>query len=119
MKRNVIFITIALLMLLPIAQAKAQIAGQISTDKDNITLSERDGYDVIRTSGANALTRDVGAPELPAVQKSFVIPQDASVVGIDITTSQRTELTPKSLESKTIPYYCRADWLSPLSAALW
>lgn len=99
MKRNVIFITIALLMLLPIAQAKAQIAGQISTDKDNITLSERDGYDVIRTSGANALTRDVGAPELPAVQKSFVIPLDASVVGIDITTSQRTEL-----KGKLTPY---------------
>ncbi len=119
MKRNVIFIAIALLTLLPIAQAKAQIAGQISADKENIVLSEKDGYDVIRMPSSNALTIDVGAPELPAVQKSFVIPLDASVVGIDVTTNQRTDLTPKSLESKTIPYYCRADWLSPLSAALW
>ncbi len=95
MKRNVIFIAIALLTLLPIAEAKAQIAGQISTDKGSITLSEKDGYDVIRIAGSNALTRDVGAPELPAVQKSFVMPLDASVVGIDITTSQRTELRGK------------------------
>lgn len=61
--------------------ARAQITGLVTINKADIRLSERDGYDIIRLAGSDDVTRQVGAPELPVVVKTYVIPLDGKPTG--------------------------------------
>ena len=72
--------------------AKAQITGQINFNEADIDISAQGDYSKIRLEGANGLTRQVGAPELPVIVKTFVIPADAKVTGVDVTVNSRAAL---------------------------
>ena len=72
--------------------AKGQITGQINFNEADIDISAQGDYSKIRLEGANGLTRQVGAPELPVIVKTFVIPADAKVTGVDVTVSSRVAL---------------------------
>ena len=83
--------SIAAFMICVIA-AKAQITGQVSVNLTDVQISAHGDYSKIHLEGANGLTRQVGAPELPVIVKTFVIPADAKVTGVDVTVSSRTAL---------------------------
>ncbi len=72
--------------------AKAQITGQVNVNTADVQISAQGDYSKIHLEGANGLTRRVGAPELPVIVKTFVIPADAKVTGVDVTVSSRTAL---------------------------
>ena len=72
--------------------AKAQITGQINFNEADIDISAQGDYSKIRLEGADGLTGQVGAPELPMIVKTFVIPADAKVTGVDVTVGSRTAL---------------------------
>ena len=88
--RKIIY-SIAAFLVCAIA-AKAQITGHINFNEADIEISAQGDYSKVRLEGANGLTRQVGAPELPVIIKTFVIPADAKVTGVDVTVSSRTAL---------------------------
>lgn len=73
----------------------AQVSGDIDLRADDFSYSKQEGYDVIRMKGCNAVTNRVGAPELPAVVKTFVVPLNVSVSGVDVVVNNRVELKGK------------------------
>lgn len=79
--------------------ARAQIIGLVTINKADIRLSEKDGYDIIRLAGSDDVTRQVGAPELPVVVKTYVIPLDAKPTGVDVTVGSST-----ALDGEYMPY---------------
>lgn len=79
--------------------ARAQITGLVTINKADIRLSERDGYDIIRLAGSDDVTRQVGAPELPVVVKTYVIPLDGKPTGVDATVGSST-----ALDGEYMPY---------------
>ena len=81
------------------AGAKAQVTGRVTVSKADIRLSEKDGYDMIRLACSDDVTRQVGAPELPVVVKTFVIPLDAKATGVDVTIGSTA-----TLEGECLPY---------------
>ena len=83
--------SIAAFMICVIA-AKAQITGQVSVNLTDVQISAHGDYSKIRLERANGQIRQVGAPELPVIVKTFVIPSDAKVTGVDVTVSNRTAL---------------------------
>ena len=83
--------SIAAFMVCAIA-AKAQITGQVNVNLTDVQISAQGDYSKIRLEGANGLTKRVGAPELPVIIKTFVIPADAKVTGVNVTVSSRTAL---------------------------
>lgn len=48
-----------------LASAHAQIADEIKPNVSDVSVSKSAGYDVIKLSGANHVTNQVGMPELP------------------------------------------------------
>ena len=70
----------------------AQVSGNIDLRTDDFSYSKQEGYDEIRVNGCNAFTDRVGAPELPVVVKTFVVPLNVCVSGVDVVV--------KSLELK-------------------
>ena len=72
--------------------AKAQITGQVNVNTADVQISAQGDYSKIHLEGANGQTRRVGAPELPVIVKTFVIPADAKVTGVDVTVGSRTAL---------------------------
>ena len=90
--------SIAAFMICVIA-AKAQITGQVSVNLTDVQMSAHGDYSKIHLEGANGLTKRVGAPELPVIIKTFVIPSDAKVTGVDVTVSSRT-----ALDGTVMPY---------------
>lgn len=88
--KRLIFILIAFVV--SVITTNAQITGLINIDKTGLQLSEKDDYAIIRFNGAKALTLQEGAPELPVIVKTFVVPTDAKVVDIDVVISNRIAL---------------------------
>ena len=83
--------SIAAFMVCAIA-AKAQITGQVNVNLTDVQISAQGDYSKIRLEGADELMRQVGAPELPVIVKTFVIPADAKVTGVDVAVNSRTAL---------------------------
>ena len=57
----------------------AQVSGGIDLRADYFSYSKQEGYDEIRMIGCNAFTNRIGAPELPVVVKTFVVPLNVSI----------------------------------------
>ena len=74
------------------AKAQIKITGQVNVNLTDVQISAQGDYSKIRLEGANGLTKRVGAPELPVIIKTFVIPADAKVTGVNVTVSSRTAL---------------------------
>lgn len=75
-----------------LASANAQISGEIKPNVSDVSVSKNAGYDLIKLSGANHVTNQVGMPELPVISKTFVIPTDAQITNIEIKENRKTEL---------------------------
>ena len=88
MKRTVIIAFSLLICIMPIY---AQITGRVSIKESDLSFSERNDYDIIRLNGQNGTTTQAGAPELPVIIRTFVIPQNTKVEGLDATVTQRAQ----------------------------
>lgn len=53
-----------------LASAHAQISDEIKPNVSDVSVSKSAGYDVIKLSGANHVTNQVGMPELPVISKT-------------------------------------------------
>lgn len=78
---------------------KAQISGVIGVDRNKLSFSTLDGYDILHVADINETTSDVGAPLLPVITKTFVIPWNAKVSELDITCNSW-----QSLDGTFMPY---------------
>ncbi len=68
----------------------AQITGQVKLDVNDIQFSKQDRYD--RIIYGNGYSQNVGAPELPVVMQSWVIPVNAEFKNITVTETNRTKM---------------------------
>lgn len=78
-----------LLSLLP-AILFAQITGQVKLNVNDIRFSKQDGYD--RINYGSSYSHDVGAPELPTVIQTWVIPVNAEFKNITMVETNRTNM---------------------------
>ena len=67
----------------------AQIGGEVEVNVNELSFSRQNGYDVIRWNGGADKIRQTGAPELPVILKTYVIPLEARLTGIDVSVSNR------------------------------
>lgn len=81
----------------------AQITGRIDLQAEDFTYTKLDGYDVIKAKGCHEVTGKVGAPELPTVVRTFVVPLDVSVTDVDVVVTGSTVL-----RDNVIPYPVQA-----------
>lgn len=82
----------ALLLIVCSISAKAQISGNVKIHESDVILSKQESYDVVRLKGINDFTNDVGAPELPLIMKTFVIPANARMAGVEVIVNKRVAL---------------------------
>lgn len=68
---------------------RAQIGGHVEVEADELSFTRQDGYDIIRWSGGTDKTQEVGAPELPVIFKTYVVPLEAQVTGVEVSVSNR------------------------------
>ena len=70
----------------------AQISGQVNLRSEDLSFSKQAGYDVIRIDGADDFTDRIGAPELPVITKTYVVPLDVKVTGVHAEITKTEEL---------------------------
>lgn len=75
----------------------AQITERIAIDSKELTITHSNGFDMISLTGVDTYTEEVGCPKLPVIIKTYVIPWNKNVKGIDITVHDST-LFDKSVE---------------------
>lgn len=69
----------------------AQITGNLGINPDELSFSQDNGYDIVEWTNTTDKMQRPGAPELPAIVYTFVLPSDAEVIGLEITANnQRT-----------------------------
>lgn len=89
MKRLFIITSLWVTGLLSLA---AQITGHISFIPEDLAVTKQDGFDVIKLEGQNGETGKIGAPELPVIRKTFVVPLNAKVIEIATKINKRQKL---------------------------
>lgn len=68
---------------------RAQIGGQVEVNVNGLSFSKQDNYDVIRWDGGDDKIHQVGAPELPVILKTYVVPLEAKLTGVEVSVSNR------------------------------
>ena len=68
---------------------RAQISGQAEVNVNDLSFSKQDGYDVIRWNGGDYKIQQAGAPELPVILKTYVVPLEAKLTRVEVSVSNR------------------------------
>lgn len=68
-----------------------EITREVSFDKSMLSFDRRDGYDVVRLSGASPIYSP-GNPDLPFVPMTFCIPAGARITGVEVVPCQEEHL---------------------------
>lgn len=90
MKRKVL---VAILMsCISLISVNAQITGRVSINENEISISKMDGFDVISWNKTTDKNSQIGAPEIPVLIQTFVVPQNTKVKSVDITLESRVKL---------------------------
>lgn len=82
-------IPLIFLLLAGYMTVRAQIGGQVEVNVNGLSFSKQDNYDVVRWNGGDDRIRQVGAPELPVILKTYVIPLEAKPTGVEVSVSNR------------------------------
>ena len=82
-------IPLIFLLLAGYMAVRAQISGQAEVNVNDLSFSKQDGYDVIRWNGGDYKIRQAGAPELPVILKTYVVPLEAKLTGVEVSVSNR------------------------------
>ena len=79
------------LLLIPSLLFSGVIEKGISFSSNDLQFSKSKGYDLVRLSGC-APTTEIGKPELAVEHLTFVIPPNAEVKGVEVTSTKRFEV---------------------------
>ena len=71
--------------------SSAHLDHAVSFDESDLTIAERDGYDVITLRGCD-LTTEVGLPQLPVLSLTLALPAGARIGELEILETESTEL---------------------------
>lgn len=82
-------IPLIFLLLAGYMAVRAQISGQAEVNVNDLSFSKQDGYDVIRWNGGDYKIQQAGAPELPVILKTYVVPLEAKPTGVEVSVSNR------------------------------
>lgn len=82
-------IPLIFLLLAGYMAVRAQISGQAEVNVNDLSFSKQDGYDVIRWNGGDYKIQQAGAPELPVILKTYVVPLKAKLTGVEVSVSNR------------------------------
>ena len=82
-------IPLIFLLLAGYMAVRAQISGQAEVNVNDLSFSKQDGYDVIRWNGGDYKIQQAGAPELPVILKTYVVPLEAKLTGVEVSVSNR------------------------------
>lgn len=82
-------IPLIFLLLAGYMAVRAQISGQAEVNVNDLSFSKQDGYDVIRWNGGDYKIQQAGAPELPVILKTYVVPLEAKLTGVEASVSNR------------------------------
>lgn len=82
-------IPLIFLLLAGYMTVRAQISGQAEVNVNDLSFSKQDGYDVIRWNGGDYKIQQAGAPELPVILKTYVVPLEAKLTGVEVSVSNR------------------------------
>lgn len=86
MKKKIIWL---ILTMMPWVTS-AQLIDKLNVNRNEISITNQDGFDKI--AFGNSAMEEVGRPEMPVVKRSFVIPADARVTGIEVIESERSRI---------------------------
>ena len=82
----------------------AQITGEVRVNPNEITVSQKDGYDVIQWSKGRKYKTLVGSPDIPVLYQTYVLPFGVDVTNIDIEVNDMIDL-----EGQFLPYPQQQD----------
>lgn len=82
-------IPLIFLLLAGYMAVRAQISGQAEVNVNDLSFSKQDGYDVIRWNGGDYKIQQAGAPELPVILKTYVVPLEAKLTRVEVSVSNR------------------------------
>lgn len=82
-------IPLIFLLLAGYMAVRAQISGQAEVNVNDLSFSKQDGYDVIRWNGGDYKIQQAGAPELPVILKTYVVPLEAKLTRVEASVSNR------------------------------
>ena len=87
--KNVVFVCLMVCLCL---KAQAQISDTINISVQEISISQSENYDVLEWSLGNGYVQEVSLPQLPVLRQTFVIPRDATVIGVEYSISDLREI---------------------------
>lgn len=82
-------IPLIFLLLAGYMTSRAQIGGLVEVNVNDLSFSKQDNYDVVRWNGGDDRIRQVGAPELPVILKTYVVPFEAKLTRVEVSVSNR------------------------------
>lgn len=85
-------IPLIFLLLVGYMTSLAQIGGQVEVNVNELSFSKQDGYDVIRWSRGDGKIQQIGAPELPVILKTYVVPLEAKLTEVEVSVSNRVSV---------------------------
>lgn len=68
----------------------AQISGQVNINLNELSFLKQGSYDIIHWNTSGHKTQQIGAPELPTMVQTFVVPQNVKVTGVDISVKNHS-----------------------------
>jgi hypothetical protein len=90
MKKTLVF-TITILLLSICSNLTAQISDSFSLQQSNVVFQQNGIYDIIAIEGCS-YTDEIGNPQLPVFTETFVLPYNAVVTDIQVTTTSNQQI---------------------------
>ena len=82
----------------------AQITGEVRINPKEVTVLQKDGYDVIKWSKGRKYKTLVGSPDIPVLYQTYVLPFGVDVTNIEIEVNNTIDL-----EGQFLPYPQQQD----------
>ena len=82
-------IPIIILLSVGYLSALAQIGGEVHITPDELSFEQKEGFDLISWKDNSHTTQKVGAPQLPVDVRTFVVPLNVKVTGVNVSVKQK------------------------------
>ena len=92
MKNKLKLIAIIILIMIVLPGLKAQYVGELNYNPADVNVEQTDGWDVATIPGCSMET-EPGKPFLPIKHQHIAIPEDKTVVSVEILGIQQQEIT--------------------------
>ena len=77
----------------------AQIGGEVHITPNELSFEQKEGFDLISWKDNSHTTQKVGAPQLPVDVRTFVVPLNVKVTGVNVSVKQR-----EAVEGNFLPF---------------